>query len=272
MAGKVTQLGGTWNFRDVADSVAALQPGWLYRSGDLSELDDAGQRALQYLGIADIADLRSAREMSHLGPGRVPDDVAIHLLPFSQTAAEPNTLNSDAPPDHAFLQILTEKHDPKSLSSTMAHYLVSEYQRFPTLAGAQNAVRQVISLLGTGRPVLVNCFAGKDRTGFVVATVLKAIGVDREAVFADYLRSNTGIPQLRSRFLRIIRDQPEAFPAAANFTESHLSDEFLGVREQYLTTAWDSIAATHGSLENYLHSAGITASDIAQLRETLIAS
>ncbi|WP_234810376.1 DUF456 family protein, partial [Mycolicibacterium moriokaense] len=42
------------------------------------------------------------------------------------------------------------------------------------LAGAQRAVRQVISLIGAGRPVITHCFAGKDRTGFTVATVLEA--------------------------------------------------------------------------------------------------
>lgn len=36
-------------------------------------------------------------------------------------------------------------------------------------------------------PVLVHCAAGKDRTGIGVALILRLLGVDRDAVMADYL-------------------------------------------------------------------------------------
>ena len=39
-------------------------------------------------------------------------------------------------------------------------------------------------------PVLFHCTAGKDRTGFVAAAILKFLGVDDETVFADYLLTN----------------------------------------------------------------------------------
>ena len=55
--------------------------------------------------------------------------------------------------------------------------MTEEYQRFPALPGAHLAVRQVISLLAEGRPVITHCFAGKDRTGFTVASVLDTVGV-----------------------------------------------------------------------------------------------
>ena len=44
--------------------------------------------------------------------------------------------------------------------------MTAEYQKFPSLGGAQRAVRQLISLLGDGQTVITHCFAGKDRTGF----------------------------------------------------------------------------------------------------------
>jgi protein-tyrosine phosphatase len=40
-----------------------------------------------------------------------------------------------------------------------------------------------------GGPTLVHCAAGKDRTGVLVALVLDAVGVRREAVIADYALS-----------------------------------------------------------------------------------
>ena len=40
-----------------------------------------------------------------------------------------------------------------------------------------------------GRPVLVHCAAGKDRTGLVTALLLRLVGVDDEEIVADYLRT-----------------------------------------------------------------------------------
>ena len=48
-------------------------------------------------------------------------------------------------------------------------------------------------------PTLVHCAAGKDRTGVVVALALSLVGVPREAVVADYLRSAERAPQILAR-------------------------------------------------------------------------
>ena len=37
---------------------------------------------------------------------------------------------------------------------------------------------------------MFHCTAGKDRTGFVAAAIMKFLGVDDETVFADYLLTN----------------------------------------------------------------------------------
>src|SRR3546814_9409940 len=39
-------------------------------------------------------------------------------------------------------------------------------------------------------PMLVHCTAGKDRTGVTIAVLLLALGVSREDVVRDYLRSD----------------------------------------------------------------------------------
>ncbi|ETB51958.1 hypothetical protein O974_01050, partial [Mycobacterium avium 11-0986] len=45
------ELSGAWNFRDVADGAPMLRPGRLFRSGELSGLDDEGRATLRRLGI-----------------------------------------------------------------------------------------------------------------------------------------------------------------------------------------------------------------------------
>lgn len=168
---------------------------------------------------------------------------------------------------------MTDKPSTESVADAAARYMVDEYRRFPTYAGAQRAVRQVVSLLAAGRSVLAHCFAGKDRTGFIIAVVLEAIGLDREAILADYLRSNDAAPQLRAQIMEMIRQRSETqlTPEVVTFTEARLSDEVLGVRPEYLAAARQTIDETYGSLDAYLRDAAITEADVDRLRFELLA-
>ena len=127
-------------------------------------------------------------------------------------------------------------------------------------------------LVADGRSVLAHCFAGKDRTGFAVALVLEAAGVERDAIMADFLGSDRAVPQLRDRILEAVRQRSdvEVTPELMAFTEARLSDEVLGVREEYLDTARRTIDENFGSLDGYLRSAEITEADVARLREALL--
>ncbi len=281
MAETLRQLPGAWNFRDVADGVSALRPGRLFRSSELSLLDDDGRDTLRRLGVTDVVDLRAAREVARRGPGRVPDGVDIHLRHFpdlsdqdgQEGSAEPE--DGAAPHERAFAQLLTDSDtdgSTESIDDTAAQHMINEYRQFPTRNGAQRAVRHVITLLAAGRPVLAHCFAGKDRTGFVVATVLEAIGIDRDTIVADYLRSNEALPELRERIVQMIRERAdtELTPEVETFTKARLSEAVLGVREDYLATARRTIDDEFGSLENYLRDADVTAADLDGLRSALL--
>lgn len=263
-------LQGAWNFRDVADSTGALRPGRLFRSGELSRLDDSGRDQLRRLGITDVADLRSPREVERRGPGRVPDGVDIHLLPIPDLAVDETS--SEAPHEHAFRQLMADKPGDESVNEASIRYMVDEYRRFPTYNGAQRALHRVVTLLGRGRAVLTHCFAGKDRTGFMVALVLETVGVDRDAILADFLRSNEAAPQLRARIFEMFLQRPETelTPEVMTFAEARLSDDVLGVRETYLDAARQSVDQNFGSLDGYLRSAEITAVDVNRLRAALL--
>lgn len=274
MAEAVRELPGAWNFRDVADGITALRPGRLFRSSELSRLDDDGRATLRQLGISDVADLRASREVARRGPGLVPDGVEIHLLPFPDLGDEDGEVDGQAPHEHAFQQLLTGEvgGSDESVNEAATRYMTDEYRQFPTRNGAQRALRRVVTLLADGRPVLTHCFAGKDRTGFVVATVLEAIGVDRSAIVTDFLRSNDAAPQLRARISEMIaqRQDAELTPEVVTFTEARLSDGVLGVREEYLAAARQSIDEDFGTLDAYLRDAGISASDVDRLRGALL--
>jgi protein-tyrosine phosphatase len=275
----VRELPGAWNFRDVADGVTALRPGRVFRSSELSRLYDDGRATLRRLGITDVADLRAAREVARRGAGLVPDSVEVHLLPFpdladSEADAADETAGA-APHEEAFQRLLRGESDgsEESVNETAVRFMTDEYRQFPTRNGAQRALRRVVTLLAAGRPVLTHCFAGKDRTGFVIATLLEAIGVDQETIVGDYLRSNDAVAELRSRIYEMIeqRSDTELTPEVMTFTEARLSDGVLGVRAEYLAAARQTIEDEFGSLGGYLSDAGITESDVDRLRNALLA-
>jgi protein-tyrosine phosphatase len=260
----IGELSGAWNFRDVAEETG-VRPGRFFRSSELSHLDDSGREAFRQLGITDVADLRSAREVERHGPGLVPSGVEVHLLHFHEVSA----FDGEAPHEAAFQKMMGEKPDDEDIAVAAHRFMTEEYVRFPTLSGAQRAVRQVISLLADERPVIAHCFAGKDRTGFTVATVLDAIGVDRDAVIADFLRSNKAVPRLREQILTSIRERTDT-AEEITFAEARLTDAVLGVEEDYLDASRRSIEQNFGSLQGYLDAAGVTAEDLARVRAALL--
>ncbi|MGY4708237.1 tyrosine-protein phosphatase [Mycolicibacterium sp. CBM1] len=259
------QLSGAWNFRDIADT-AGVRPGRFFRSSELSNLDEAGREVFRRLGITDVADLRSPQEVERRGPGAVPDGVDIHLLPFPDLS---NT-TAEAPHETSWQKMMTEKPDDEDVEVAAARFMTEEYQKFPILSGAQRAVRQVFSLLASGRPVITHCFAGKDRTGFTVAVVLESIGVPQDAILTDFLRSNDAVPQLRSHILDTIRTRTGETPEVMTFAEARLTHGVLGVREDYLATARRTIDENYGDLDGFLRVAGVTADDVAQVRTHLL--
>ncbi len=260
------RLSGAWNFRDVAETTG-LAPGRLFRSSELSKLDAAGRRLLTELGITDVADLRSPAELERRGPGAVSESVTLHHLPFPEVSH--GHAGEQAPHETSWQKMMTEEGDDEP-SESARKWMTTEYERFAVLGGARRAVQQIVTLLGAGRPVLVHCFAGKDRTGFAVAVALEAAGVDRDAILADYLRSNDAVGPLRARVLDTLRNRDGVTDEVVSFAESRLTDEVLGVREDYLLTARRVLDETHGGLAGYLAAAGIDDEDLDRLRSRLL--
>jgi len=260
-------LSGAWNFRDVAQT-AGVAPGRLFRSGELSHLDDEGRSTLTELGVTDVADLRTLAEVQRRGAGAVPNSVVVHNLPFPEVSHTHDD-EAAAPHESSWQKMMTEYSD-EDPSVAAARWMTSEYERFATLTGARRAVHRIITLLGADRPVLVHCFAGKDRTGFAVAVALEAAGVPHDAVVTDYLRSNDAVAPLRESILTSMRNRDGITDEVLSFAESRLTDEVLGVREDYLASARRVLDETHGGLAGFLQAAGVTDDDVARLRTRLL--
>ena len=260
-------LSGAWNFRDVAE-LTGVTPGLLFRSSELSKLDEDGRRAFTEIGVTDVADLRSPMEVQRRGAGAVPDGVEVHNLPFPEVSHSHDG-TQEAPHESSWNRMMTEYSEEDPADAAL-RWMTQEYERFPTLPGALRAVRRIATLVADGQPTLVHCFAGKDRTGFALAVVLEAAGVQRDAIIADYLRSNDAVGPLRDSILSTMRTREGMTDEVLSFAESRLTDEVLGVREEYLISARRVLDETHGGLTGYLRAAEVGDDDVARLRARLL--
>jgi len=113
--------------------------------------------------------------------------------------------------------------------------------------------------------VLFHCYAGKDRTGVAAAIALTLLGVSREDVFRDYMRSN-----------RMRRETNRAIVAAARSAgrspvELRILQTEMSVRAQYLGAAFDAADREFGSfLEMVRQRLSVTEEEIAGLRENYL--
>ncbi|MFE3254915.1 tyrosine-protein phosphatase [Nocardia sp. NPDC059091] len=228
-------ISGTFNFRDLGGARTAggstMRDGVLLRSAQLSRLDETGLTTLGKLGVTDVHDLRGFAEIDHIGHDVVPDGVRLKVTPFDPRMGE------------------TPPHEARRHSSASGHML-EVYRLFPALPEAHVAIRSLADSVLNGT-ALVHCAAGKDRTGWAVATLLRAVDVIEEDIYADYLLSNDAVPTLR------------ALMTAG--TDEELSDDLLGVRPEYLESGTNSMNAMYGGLDGYLAEIGIT----QELRDAL---
>ena len=161
---------GTYNLRAVAGYPAAggrqVREGVLYRSDALHALDDAGQAELRELRIRTIVDLRSDDEVERQPNAVEGLGIDSRRVPIFEGAAP--SVQAGAAIDLEAINHLMLRHSGPRIAA---------------------AVQAVVERAADGGAVLVHCTAGKDRTGIVIALILDAVGVEREAVIADYAAS-----------------------------------------------------------------------------------
>ncbi|MBF6210920.1 tyrosine-protein phosphatase [Nocardia puris] len=234
---------GTFNFRDTGglrtEDGATVRPGVLLRSAQLSGLDGDGHRVLRDLRVTDVFDLRGPAEIDHVGHDNLPGDVRLTITPF-------DTRMGETPP-----------HDAQTSAARI--HMIEVYRAFPTLPESHAAITAIARTLVDGEgAVLVHCAAGKDRTGWAVATLLRAVGVTEDEVFGDFLLSNHAVPALRAMIA-------PKLAAGAN-----VSDDLLGVHPEYLRTALDAAVSHFGDFDSYLEAAGLTDPLRERLRERML--
>ncbi len=255
---RVLMLEGVHNFRDFGGYAVAgggrLKRGHLWRSGQHFGASDADLARIAALGLADVFDLRSSKERE-THPCRRPDGftAAIYLSEDPTVIAAP----------HVAAAATTRQRDAASVREGMRRNYGAIAFRPELIA----MMRRYLGVLAAGQgPSLVNCMAGKDRTGIAVAMIQLAAGVHRDDVIADYMLTNTA-GDVEAR----IAAGAETIKAVARRMDPEILRVIMGVEPEYLESAFAMIGEKHGSIDGYLRDVlGVDAALRAKLREQLV--
>ncbi|MEV7192828.1 tyrosine-protein phosphatase [Streptomyces sp. NPDC093510] len=254
------ELSGVRNFRDVGGLPTVdgrrVRPGRLFRSGHLAHATAADVEFLSSLGLHTIFDFRNAADQRLEGP-----DVA---LPGVRNMNLPLT----DPADGAEFWMMVRDGDLDQLRSILSGGRAADRMSaaYRTIIKERTAEHSKVlhALAEDSVPALMHCAAGKDRAGLSIAVTLLAVGVERDAIEADYLESS-----VKHRRYKVHRS--DSSPNAMSPEVMELLDPLFDARAEYLAAAYDTIEQTWGDVDTYL-SVGLEVSDETRerLRERLL--
>lgn len=265
---RVLPLEAGSNFRDGGDYPTAdgkrVVRGQLFRSAAMYAIEsDADLAYLQQFGFKTVLDLRSLEERQ-LQPDRwVLADPSINYLAhdYSFMAMMKNFTETRKKMAAASKTVSTKSLMPamyKGMSASLKPQLKLYFQ----------------ALLEQQTPIIVHCSAGQDRTGFVSAMMLEALGVERNLILEDYqLSTDFRRPLVEKGDLDYVEAaKTNAFAKAmlsfgAGQKQTRGSPLRTADGQSFLSFAFAAIEAQYGSVDNYLkREIGLSDADFAKLK------
>ena len=159
--------------------------GLVYRSEAFTGMSAEDIKKVEPLGLRNDYDLRVPAE-AKAAPDELPANVRHHLL---------NVMADVKPAALPDINGLLRK--PKEANVVLGGgkveaLFIAGYREFITLPSANRAYRTLFLSLANSKnlPAVFHCASGKDRTGWAAAALLTLLGVPRETVIADYMRTN----------------------------------------------------------------------------------
>lgn len=255
---RVLALEGVHNFRDYGGYGVAgggrLKRGVLWRSGQHYGATDADLARIAALDLATIFDLRGSKERS-THPCRRPEG-------FTGAVVTPDEPGERHAPHVAAAQSARQRDAASTREGLRRNYGMIAFR--PELIAM---MRRYLGVLAEGRGAsLINCMAGKDRTGIAVATLHLAVGVHRDDIIEDYLLTNTA-GDVEAR----IAAGAETIKAMTGTLDGDVLRVLMGVEAEYLESAFRAMEERHGSIDAYLREA-LGADDAlrGRLRDALV--
>ena len=161
----------------------------IYRSGSLYNLSSSDALKLERSGVSLIIDLRAPLEIEEKPDTPIPG-ISYVKNPFLMDSTVGITHQSGSDPINIVRNLKNDKDALLQLLPDMeALYLkmVSDPDIQKQIGTALNLIMQQVLV---DKKVLFHCTAGKDRTGILSAVILNLLGVDRNEILKDYIKTN----------------------------------------------------------------------------------
>ncbi|GAB0103815.1 tyrosine/lipid phosphatase LipA [Nocardia sp. JMUB6875] len=235
-----------------------VKEGSVYRTDALNKLSDAEQQQLVSAGIAEIIDFRSPTERG-ANPDKVPASIPVKSLPVYD------------PSNDFYLFVAKAIQGGPAVQQQLLgdgkaqQFMVDYYKWLVTDATSRSqfsaALKEIANANG---PVLFHCTAGKDRTGWMSAILLSALGAPKGQIYNNYLESNDTLAASNKATL-------DGLVAKGLVTDPSLFTPILGVDAAFLDSSFDAVAATYGSFDNFLSQGlGIDDATVSALKSKLV--
>ncbi|MCL9982579.1 MAG: tyrosine-protein phosphatase [Erythrobacter sp.] len=231
-----------------------VRTGLLFRSGQHMEASDADLALIHALDIRTIIDLRGTSERTGFPCRRHPEFAAQVIAHDGET--------SNSPPHEGGggKVVMTAQRARERM--------LAVYTRMPVNpAMIAMFTRYFAALDERDGGSLVHCFAGKDRTGIAASLLLHVLGVHRDDVVAEFLRTNDAPTREvleRQSLPRMVEHYGDIEPEALH--------NLMGVLPEYIDTYFAEVTRDFGSIDAYLAARlGVDEARKARLRERLVA-
>ncbi len=240
-------LTGAPNFRDLGGLRTvdgnAIRSGVLFRSSGLEELTPADVAYLiEVIGLRTVFDLRSQHD----------HEIATPIIGTGIEVVNTPIVRDGSPTD------VTRPMRPDGRVDIPLVYtmlLDTSAERFAEI---------IHRLVDGATPAVLHCVSGKDRTGVLAAVLLDAVGVTRDEIIADFMRTGPLLDELVEQLRRR--------PAYAGIVD-RLPPGTLDVEPWYIADFLAGIDADHGGVRDWLmNRAGVDAATIDALTDLLVDS
>ena len=265
------ELDGTVNTRDLGGlplvGGGTTRSGVLIRSDNLQALSDSDVRRLvDELQVRDVTDLRTDVELKSEGSGPITREPLVeihHLSLFPEAGQNTDVVATEEQEDEdeeapVVLPWQNQQRDGKGVAGVYRRYLEDR---------SDSVIQALRVIAHSDGATIVHCAAGKDRTGTVIALALAEVGVEPDAIIADYAVTAERITAIMDRLRASSTYADDLAKMDAKFDGNAIdrhTPRDIGMR-RFL----DELA-TDGGAKVWLREHGWTDGDAAALRAKLI--
>jgi protein tyrosine/serine phosphatase len=240
------------NFRDIGGCInidgRKFRRGLIYRSAKLDNARKIDIAILKSLRIKTNIDLYP-QSIKRRNPGNFIEEKKINIPVFIDEASK-----------ELLRPLLKKRNAQQEITDSIDSFYreMVEWMQVPIMEIFR------ILLKKDSYPVLLTCNMGKDRTGFIIAIIQWAVGIDKDTIIREYLKTNDAyIPKAR-RVIRIMKFVSLGYFPAENYLTA------FSIKEKYLQTIISKINEHYGGIMKYLEKCDVMKDDITTLKNILL--